>query len=184
MEYEQEVLKLRKQGLSYRKIMKELNCSMTTVWRYCSINGKNLSGAASYKHQKQRRSDVLTRKRDKFIARRKRVFKKKGISTNKNQIIRDKYYKFRSRNNGEIMFTLKELKEKIGDNPKCYLTGRSIDLNDSSDYQLDHIIPTSRGGDNSLENCGIACSEANQCKRDLTDQEFIKLCKEIAAYNS
>ena len=77
------------------------------------------------------------------------------------------------------MFTTKQLLEKIGPNPECYLTGAPIDLNKSQTYHLDHIVPKSRGGDDSLDNCQIACREANQAKGDLFLEEFVALCKKV-----
>jgi 5-methylcytosine-specific restriction endonuclease McrA len=79
------------------------------------------------------------------------------------------------------MFNEEKLIEKIGDEPKCYLTGRSICLSDSRSYHLDHVIPRSKGGDNSIENCEIACREANQAKSNMSYDNFIQLCREIVA---
>jgi 5-methylcytosine-specific restriction endonuclease McrA len=76
-------------------------------------------------------------------------------------------------------FSLQDLIDKIGNHPTCYLTGRPIDLSDGRSYHLDHIIPISKGGDNSLDNCEIACKEANQAKHNLSKDEFIKLCEEV-----
>lgn len=75
------------------------------------------------------------------------------------------------------MFTVEQLLKQIGNNPTCYLTGLPIDLNDSRSYQLDHKIPKSRGGDNSLDNCGLVCRRANMSKSDMTYDEYIELCK-------
>ncbi|MFM8758436.1 MAG: HNH endonuclease domain-containing protein, partial [Methylophilaceae bacterium] len=58
-------------------------------------------------------------------------------------------------------------------------TGVPIDLNKSRSYHLDHIVPKSRGGDDSLGNCQIACREANQAKGDLLVDEFLALCKKV-----
>jgi CRISPR/Cas system Type II protein with McrA/HNH and RuvC-like nuclease domain len=77
------------------------------------------------------------------------------------------------------MFTLEELEQKLGDNPKCYLTGKEIDLSKSRSYSLDHIIPRSKGGDNSIDNCGLSCREANQAKSDLSLEDFISLCQSV-----
>ena len=79
----------------------------------------------------------------------------------------------------KVPFTLKELKNKIGTNPKCYLTGESIDLSNPSDYSLDHIIPVSKGGESSLSNLGIIKSDINQAKYNLTPEEFLSLCKRV-----
>ena len=78
-----------------------------------------------------------------------------------------------------MTFKVKDLLEKIGDDPKCYLTGRPIDLMDGKSYHLDHIIPKNKGGSNTLDNCNIACKDANQAKGNLLYSEFILLCKEV-----
>lgn len=84
----------------------------------------------------------------------------------------------------KMTFKTQDLIDKIGDNPICYLSGRKIDLMDGKSYHLDHIIPKNRGGANSLENCNIACKDANQAKGNLLYDEFIILCQEILAFHS
>lgn len=79
--------------------------------------------------------------------------------------------------------TIKQILNYIGKNPKCYLTGRPINLIKSSTYEFDHKIPRSRGGENTLENFGLACKDANRAKYDKTPEEFILLCKEILENN-
>lgn len=80
------------------------------------------------------------------------------------------------------LFTVQQLLDKIGPNPKCYLTGASIDLLDTSSYSLDHIIPRSKGGDNSLENCGLCLRHINTMKSDLTVEEFYDSCLKVLEY--
>jgi len=82
----------------------------------------------------------------------------------------------------KFMFKLKELIKKIGDDPRCYWTGRRINLNSRRSYHLDHLIPKSRGGDNSLKNCVLACREANQGHGDSLPEEYIKLSCEVAVF--
>jgi 5-methylcytosine-specific restriction endonuclease McrA len=48
---------------------------------------------------------------------------------------------------------------------------------------MDHIIPVSRGGDNSLDNCQILSKEVNQAKSNMTDEEFIEMCKRVVEFN-
>lgn len=76
-------------------------------------------------------------------------------------------------------FTLAELKAKIGDNPRCYLTGEPIDLSKPNTYCFDHIIPRCRGGTNKLDNLGLSTIVANYCKYTMTYDEFIAICKQV-----
>ena len=66
-------------------------------------------------------------------------------------------------------------------NGKCALTGRDLDL---YTMELDHIIPRSKGGLNVISNVQWTCEEANQAKKNLTDDDFIKLCKEVVTFRS
>jgi 5-methylcytosine-specific restriction endonuclease McrA len=81
------------------------------------------------------------------------------------------------------MFHFDELMEKIGDNPRCAMTGRTINLQNRKSWQLDHIIPSSKGGDDTLENCQLVCTEANQSKANMTEQEHLNLCREILEHH-
>lgn len=107
--------------------------------------------------------------------------------------IREKKKNFDKTNNGvttyrrqkrKSLFTTSELLAKLGEYPICYLTGKSIDLDNLSSYELDHIIPVSKGGDNSLENVGICIPDANVAKGNLLIQEFLELCKKILEHHN
>lgn len=67
--------------------------------------------------------------------------------------------------------------------PTCYLTGDSIDLKDGSSYTLDHVIPVSRGGTNSLDNLQLASVLANQMKWNMTLDELLDMCEKILKHN-
>ena len=92
----------------------------------------------------------------------------------------------------------KEVMEKIGikedalericeltkeESPKCYLTGRTINLQDTKSWNFDHITPKAQGGTGNLDNMGIACKDANQAKGSLTVEETLHLCKEILEHH-
>lgn len=78
---------------------------------------------------------------------------------------------------------IKNVLSHFGKNPKCYLTGRKIDLTKTSSYHFDHIIPRTKGGENTLENLGLLCKDANIAKYNKTSEEFISLCREILENN-
>ena len=137
---------------------------------------------------------VLTKKIHNFRGNRDNYKKKKPYVPKPSKedsiekILRNKIIRFH-RDKKEwkyppMTFKVKELLAKIGDNPVCYLTGRSIDLMDGKSYHLDHIVPKNKGGVNSLDNCNIACREANQAKGDLLHNELIILCHEIINHHN
>ena len=87
-----------------------------------------------------------------------------------------------SRTRVERNITLDDLIAHIGDSPICYLTGRTIDITKPRTYQFDHKLPRSKGGENSLDNLGITTKEANQAKHNMTEEEFVQLCKDVLVH--
>ncbi|MHA4750810.1 HNH endonuclease, partial [Enterococcus faecium] len=60
---------------------------------------------------------------------------------------------------------------------KCGLTGENISLD--TEIELDHIIPTTRGGTNDISNLRWVTKDANRLKQNKTDSELKELCKKI-----
>jgi hypothetical protein len=118
----------------------------------------------------------------------------KRISINKKNMIKYKekeFYvldckvkRFQSRASISVPYTYKDVLNKFGSNPICYLTGLSIDYNNSKQYHLDHIMPTSKGGTSDLSNMGICIATANNIKKDLLLKDFLKICKQVASYHN
>jgi hypothetical protein len=61
---------------------------------------------------------------------------------------------------------------------RCALSGRPLT---PENVVLDHVNPFSESNDHSLENVQLVVQEANQAKGCLTNEEFIKLCFDVAA---
>jgi 5-methylcytosine-specific restriction endonuclease McrA len=80
-----------------------------------------------------------------------------------------------------VTFSSKNLLEKCGST--CYLTGDTIDFGDTASYSLDHRVPRSKGGLNTLENCEFATKAANFAKGDLSLEEFFELCVKVVKHN-
>ena len=76
-------------------------------------------------------------------------------------------------------FDIKQLVTKIGLHPICYLTGDTIDINDTKNYSFDHIIPKCYGGGNSLLNLQICTKVSNQSKNKFLLKNYIKMCNSI-----
>lgn len=180
----EKILELYEKGFSYREIEAKLGCSKGLISYHCGPGQKE---KFMIKQRKERRSNVLKAKVVKFLEVHKRLHKKSEPDNRLiEKILQTKIrgFSLSERKKGryvkcKTMFKVKDFLKKIGPNPVCYLTGRPINLEEGKSYHLDHILPRSRGGDNSLENCGLASRSANQAKTDLTLEEFVQLCKEV-----
>lgn len=56
---------------------------------------------------------------------------------------------------------------------KCYYCGVSL-----KEYQIEHKIPISRGGENGRENICMSCSSCNRKKHTKTEREFLNAKKD------
>ena len=54
-------------------------------------------------------------------------------------------------------------------NRKCFYCGKSV-----SKFEIEHMLPKSRGGSNRIDNLTLSCHECNQKKDTMTAEEFIK----------
>jgi 5-methylcytosine-specific restriction endonuclease McrA len=180
----QKILKLREKGLTYDQIADELGCSKSTISYHLNSEQKEKS---LKRQRKRRKSNPLIKKLEVFKAQKKQRKKQKHSTLPLDNILYKRVWEFSyNKKTGEKMksdFNVNDVKEKIGDNPTCYLTGDEIDLSKTRSYEFDHIIPRSRGGDNSLENLGICTRQANQAKRDMTPDEFLYFCKKVLENN-
>lgn len=192
MRVKHQILKLRSEGKSYNEIVKILKCSKGTVAYHCNPTQKTKTinrtkiFRMKYGGYTKSKYDKLKRKIWTFYKTQKSRKKyNKPIKTIKVAVYH-KYQTFIYRKGYTVYnapFTVDDVLVKIGENPICYLTGLPIDLTKSSTYQLDHIIPVSRGGQSTLDNLGICTKRANQSKDNMTPEEFIDLCKLILTHN-
>lgn len=179
------ILTLRAEGKTYKQIAETLDCDLSTICYHCGAGRKE-------KVLKIRRRDFLKSTRNQVqnkifefcITKKSQV--SKTIISKINQIKKNKISSFFNKSNkmknvvyNKPNFNYEDIINKFGEKTNCYLTGEEIDLNLPRTYQFDHIIPRSRGGENSLDNLGICTREANQAKNDMTPDEFFNLCKRI-----
>lgn len=77
--------------------------------------------------------------------------------------------------------TIKDLRDMlVKQDYRCALSGRLLTPQNCS---LDHIIPLSKGGMHTPDNAQLVCCEINKVKANLTDEEFIELCRDIVENN-
>ena len=176
----EDILSLRRQGLSYEQIRKELGCSKSTISYHC---GKKQTEKTRVQNQSE---NHLCKKVNRFKSRctkeawrsfssKVKCFKRRAKGSRRNP---STYWRV----NVKKQYTCADVVEKIGNKPVCYLTGKKINLNKPSEYTLDHRVPASKGGKNELENLEICSYEANQAKSDLSLDEFYKLCEDVLSW--
>ena len=83
----------------------------------------------------------------------------------------------RNRLRGNCTFTYEEIKELYNTTNKCFYCGKETKPY-TVDKQIDHKIPLSRGGKNSIGNMVICCKACNSGKCDKTDIEYKNFLKE------
>lgn len=171
----EDILSLRAEGKSYNEISKILNCSKSVISYHCN-GGSTKAKVNSYHKNKNTPEKAIMKKVNSF----------KSKHSPKPVITKIKGFKRTARRNKTIVnnipegnYTVKDVLVKIGPNPKCYLTGRPIDLYKGETYEFDHIIPVSLGGTNDLSNLQIASKEANQAKSSLILEDFYDLCEVV-----
>lgn len=74
-------------------------------------------------------------------------------------------------------FNYKDIIAKFGEKPVCYLTGRSLTWEKVS---FDHIIPSSKGGSNELDNLNLVEGWVNALKLDYDIDTFKKRIIDLA----
>ena len=179
----QKIINLRQQGLSYSKIAEKLNCSKSTVSYHCRQSSRDKTKERGIKNK------ALCSWKYKLIEKvsnfRNKVYDHEPYHkcNDWNKKFRTAVSYFKHRGTQMETYTYNEaLKYLGGTQLKCYLTGTPINILED-DYQLDHILPVSKGGTNELSNMAIACVAANQMKGGLTNEELFDWCKKILEYN-
>lgn len=169
MRYSKEqILELKMQGKSHGEISRMLGCCKATVTYHVIENYKD---QIVEKNKKFRQKNPLARKVESFLASKNQI----------DRVLKKKLDHFTEKDK-EKKITTKEFKDKIGDNPICYITGELIDLSEPSTYELDHIKPRAKGGLSTIDNCGLCTKKVNRAKNDMELDEFVELCKKVVTY--
>ena len=177
------IIRLRMLGWSYNKIQQHLNCSKSTISYHLGLKQKQKVRDREARYKDESPIPLIVKrlwhfKNPRTISPPKKPWYQHKSPRQIQKAITQKSHQFQK----SMTFNYKDVHAKFGDHFPCALTGRPLAWNNPEDYQYDHIIPIARGGDNTLSNLQILCTEANQAKGQLTDEEFIELCKEVVIH--
>lgn len=172
---------LRLQGLSYRDIQNTLGCSKSTISYHLGEGQKEKTKqrrkkipSSTYSHVKRVNTfqNPIVRNQKKLNPAPSQTQRQMTKS------ITDKASRFQR----SSAFNYKDVYAKYGDHFQCALTGRPLSWNNPHTYEYDHILPVARGGNSSIDNLQLVCTDANRAKNDMTEEEFLDLCKEVVLH--
>lgn len=103
------------------------------------------------------------------------VAAKAGLSTIKKLLPKEKRSTRKSEINAKALLQLLEKQ-----NYRCALSGVVLNPDDCS---LDHIVPVSEGGTDHIDNLQWVSREINRSKGCMDNNEFILMCKRVAAWS-
>lgn len=182
----EDILELRSQGKSYNDICQILNCSKGLVGYHCGEGQKAKTQLRRARGRKQLRQ-IISSRIERFSARHSSEWKYSSTTTFKKMMkARLEGFSKMSKMSKEYVkpeFSVEDLIKKIGDSPVCYISGKPIDLSDRRSWAIDHIVPRSRGGNNSIGNAGICDSTINMSKSNMLPEEFFEMCKMVLENN-
>jgi len=180
------IIELRNSGKTYDQIQEELNCSKGTISYHIGDGQKEKYRKRKIKHR--RKQHPFARKLETFKSSKPSIRQLKNTNKVKKQIQLKLETFFRDRKNKmkyqKPTFTIEDVINKFGENPECYLTGDPINIYEPKTYHFDHIIPVSKGGENTLDNLGICTAQANFVKSDLRLSELLSICEKILKKHS
>ena len=173
----EKILNLREEGKTYNEIKSILGCSKGTISYHCGDNQKE----KTKKRTQKRRENTLLAKTDRFKYRKKRKNKIENLRKFQKTEYVNNIRQINTNLNGS--YTWKDILDLHGEDITCYLSGEKMNIYDKN-CSFDHIIPVSKGGDNSLNNLGLTHIEVNEMKKDCTPEELINWCVKILEHNN
>ena len=176
----EDILRLRAEGKSYNDIARELGCSKSVISYHCGNGNEKKRTLEWSKSTKGKLNRKITSFRSRVSRSAKNVTARSKLKTFKRR--KDNNRTHSKVNNITKNYTYKDVLKKLGKNPRCYLTGVPINLEETDTYHFDHIIPCSKGGTNDLSNLEICTRSANYAKNDLSLEELYDLCESILAW--
>lgn len=183
MKHKEKILQLRAAGKSYSEISAALGCSKGTIAYHCGDGQKQKHTA----RRQRRQADLVAMKHERFRNTNTHIYNK-TTSLNLDKSAKTKARDFQRRIGSKLLarmvktFTFEDVVSLQGPIPKCYLTGDEIDLSLPGTYAFDHIVPSSQGGTNDIDNLGLCLEAVNRAKSDMTVEDFVAMCRKVTNY--
>lgn len=176
----EDILRLRAEGKTYNEIRELTGASKGTISYHCGqgTKQKNNERLRSWRKDSKTRNQLLS-KISSFKYSRSKSGRDLSNSPNFDERVKRKIYDFQAQGEGIERWGMKEFLQKFDGVTECYLTGQLIDINDPDTFALDHIIPRSAGGSNSIENVGLVTPHANYAKHDMDLESFVQMCFQV-----
>lgn len=180
----EQIKQLRQEGKTYQQIADILGTTKSAICYHLNDEQKT----KTYERTKKLRAKMHPFQTKLEAFKIKKIYNKSNYynnNTTNEKLLYCKIHKFHKTKDNKSMplsFTVEDVITKFGENPKCYLTGKPIDIYKPRTYHFDHIVPRSKGGENTLDNLQICTKQANQAKHDLSCKEFIELCKQVVEF--
>ena len=185
--YKLKILKLKKDGYDYKEIAKKVGCSIKTsrYWYDTKFRDKIIKRDKEYKKRNREKiSKIQKTYRARNPNRLHHALYRKVYNFHVDQTLYKTNKSVTLEKQGiELSFTIDDVKKLFkAQSGRCALTNKKLVLKNTTEWHLDHIIPRKRNGDNSISNCQILSREANTAKSNMTNSEFIKLCKKVTKH--
>jgi hypothetical protein len=127
--------------------------------------------------------EVYAARRQKNTARKKQRMENGDLDafvTHQHQLLRKTYHTpGRVARGITVEITKEELKQWLIDNPKCVYSGREVvfKMNDRNKASLDR---KDNALSYTLDNVQMTATVVNQAKMDMSEQEFLQMCFDVA----
>ena len=119
-------------------------------------------------HRKHPKKDGEYRRKHRSRIKRKHFF-----------VWRARQWNHRKRNNGYKVTPEELVRIWRSQRGRCALSGRKL----GRDAHLDHVTPISLGGSSGADNLRWTCPEINFVRGNLSDEELVRLCRDVAVWN-
>lgn len=140
---------------------------------------KNISACRAKSKEAMARRRSCEKTREVMNSARRGVKKYADTQRQYNRRLRKKhFFKYRARMFGRGVTAVDLMRIWVKQSGRCALSGEKM----GRDAHIDHIIPRSKGGNESPENLRWLDPWVNVARQNLDDEEFVRRCAQVAEF--